>query len=409
MVQRRHTRITYRLELWRAAMQGVLETAATTFLLLIAVRWFQAGALAKGWVAAGSSIGLLASPLVVWHVSRKGWRSAQAAAGIAVAGAIVFALMAVMPWSSVFIVGSMAGLTATAAAIPLMTQIYQENYPAAARGRLFSRTVMLRIGAATVFSFLAGRWLNAHLSHFQWLLAIFALAFGVSAWCLHQIPSRPLSNEGGGHPWRAWRYVREDRLFRYTLAAWMLMGWANLMMWPLRVEYLANERFGLKLPVLTIALLVGVIPNAVRLLISPLWGWLFDRMNFFALRVILNLGFALGILAFFTGHSMPALILGAVVFGVANAGGDVAWSLWVTKLAPPTRVADYMSVHTFLTGVRGVLAPLTAYALASPENLGWLAAGCAGLILVASAILVPEIKLDRERRHGVALVEDVSE
>jgi len=409
MVQRRHTRLTYRLELWRAAMQGVLETAATTFLLLIAVRWFQAGALAKGWVAAGSSIGLLASPLVVWHVSRKGWRSAQAAAGIAVAGAIVFALMAVMPWPPVFIVGSVAGLTATSAAIPLMTQIYQENYPATARGRLFSRTVMLRIGAATVFSFLAGRWLNAHLSHFQWLLAIFALAFGVSAWCLHQIPSRPLSDEGGTHPWRAWRYVREDRLFRYTLAAWMLMGWANLMMWPLRVEYLANERFGLKLPVMTIALLVGVIPNAVRLLISPLWGWLFDRMNFFALRVILNLGFALGIIAFFTGHSMPALILGAVVFGVANAGGDVAWSLWVTKLAPPTRVADYMSVHTFLTGVRGVLAPLTAYALATPQNLGWLAAGCAGLILVASAILVPEIKLDREKRRGVALVEDVSE
>jgi zinc transporter ZupT len=72
-------------------------------------------------------------------------------------------------------------------------------------------------------------------------------------------------------------------------------------------------------------------------------------------------------------------------------------------------VADYMSVHTFLTGVRGVLAPLSAYALATPDNLGWLAAGCAGLILVASAMLIPEIKVDRERRRGTALVEEVSE
>lgn len=409
MAQSRHTRITYGRELWRALMQGVLETASTTFLLLIAVRWFQSGALAKGLVAAGSSIGLLVSPLVVWHVSRHGWRAAQAAASIALAGAVVFGVMAVLPLQPVFILGSVAGMTAMAAAIPLMTQIYQENYPTAERGKLFSRTVMVRILAATAFSFLAGRWLNQHLGHFPWLLVIFALAFAVSAWCLHRMPSRPLSDEGGRHPWRAWRYVREDRLFRHTLAAWMLMGWANLMMWPLRVEYLANERFGLKLPVMTIALLVGVIPNAVRLLMSPLWGWLFDRMNFFTLRVVLNLGFALGIVAFFTGHSMPALVMGAVVFGVANAGGDVAWSLWVTKLAPPARVADYMSVHTFLTGVRGVLAPLTAYLLATPENLGWLAAGCAGLILLASAILIPEIKLDRERRQGTALVEEVSE
>jgi MFS family permease len=376
---------------------------------LIAVRWFQTGALAKGWVAAGSSIGLLVSPLVVWHVSRKGWRAAQAAATVALAGAGIFVLMAAIPTEPVFIVGSVLGLTAMAGTIPLMTQIYQNNYPATERGKLFSRTVMVRIAAATAFSYLAGRWLDVRLDHFRWLLFLFAFAFAVSAWCLHRMPSLPLSDEGGRHPWRAWRYVREDRLFRQTLAAWMLMGWANLMMWPLRVEYLANERFGLQLPVLTIALLVGVIPNAVRLLMSPLWGWLFDRMNFFALRVILNLGFALGIVAFFTGHSLPALIVGAAVFGVANAGGDVAWSLWVTKLAPPSRVADYMSVHTFLTGVRGVLAPLSAYALATPDNLGWLAAGCAGLILLASAMLLPEIKADQARRRGAALVEEVSE
>ncbi|WCJ60268.1 MFS transporter [Fontisphaera persica] len=409
MAQSRHTRITYGLELWRALMNGVLETASTTFLLLIAVRWFGAGALAKGLVAAGSSIGLLVSPLVVWHVSRRGWRPAQAAASVALMGACLFALMALLPLGPVFIVGSVLGMTAMAGTIPLMTQIYQNNYPAAERGKLFSRTVAVRIAAATAFSYLAGRWLDARLDHFPWLLLMFAVAFGVTAWCLRRMPSRPLSDEGGRHPWRAWRYVREDRLFRQTLAAWMLMGWANLMMWPLRVEYLANERFGLQLPVLTIALLVGVIPNAVRLVMSPLWGWLFDRMNFFTLRVVLNLGFALGIVAFFTGHSLPSLVVGAVVFGVANAGGDVAWSLWVTKLAPPARVADYMSVHTFLTGVRGVLAPLSAYALATPDNLGWLAAGCAGLILVASAMLIPEIKVDRERRRGTALVEEVSE
>ena len=86
------------------------------------------------------------------------------------------------------------------------------------------------------------------------------------------------------------------------------MGFANLMMLPLRVEYLANERYGLALSTSTIALLTGVIPNLARLVVSPLWGRLFDQINFFLLRIILNLGFALGILTFFTGKP-PAAIL----------------------------------------------------------------------------------------------------
>ena len=40
------TAVTYRYEQWRALSSGVLETAGTTFLLLIAVRWYEAGALA---------------------------------------------------------------------------------------------------------------------------------------------------------------------------------------------------------------------------------------------------------------------------------------------------------------------------------------------------------------------------
>ena len=159
----------------------------------------------------------------------------------------------------------------------------------------------------------------------------------------------------------------------------------------------------------TVALLTGVIPNIARLILNPIWGWLFDRMNFFVLRITLNIGFTLGILSFFTTGSVLGLVLGAVLFGVSNAGADVAWSLWVTKFAPAERVADYMSVHTFFTGLRGVLAPLVAFSLISrwdPHVLGWISAA---LIIVGSAFLVPEIKFGRNARPGAALVEEVSD
>lgn len=144
-----------------------------------------------------------------------------------------------------------------------------------------------------------------------------------------------------------------------------------------------------------IALYTLVVPNLARLLMSPVWGRLFDRMNFFVLRCALNLGFALGIAAFFTSNTTPGLVLGAVVYGVSTAGGDVAWSLWTTKVAPPDRVADYMAVHTFLTGVRGVLAPMAAFWAVerlAPSQMGWAAAL---MIVAATALLLPEIRRGR--------------
>lgn len=403
------TRRTYRLELQRAVANGILESAGSTFLLLIAVRAFQAGAIPKALVASGGSAGLMLTPLVVSQVARMGVPAAVAASRIALVGSVVFLVMAILPQLPVFVFGSVITMAAASSSIPLMTQVYQENYPEEKRGKLFSHAVMIRIGTAALFSEVAGRILSYDMSLYRWLLVGFSLAFLFAANRLSRCPSTRLTEEGGSHPFRAMRYARDDRLFRDTLISWMLMGFANLMMLPLRVEYLASEKYSLQLDPRQIALLVGVIPNVARLVMSQVWGWLFDRMNFFLLRVVLNIGFAIGILTFFMSNSRVGLIVGAIVFGVSSAGGDVAWGLWVTKLAPPDRVADYMSVHTFLTGVRGVVAPLVAFNLAGRLSLGSLGLFSAMLILLSSLMLLPELKYGWRGRPTRALPGQVSE
>jgi MFS family permease len=408
------TAITYRCECWRALSTGVLEAAGTVFLLLIAVRCYEAGPLSKALVASGGSLGLLLSPWLVSKVEALGWPVAKAASRMAGLGAITFLIMALVPVLAVYVAGCVVALTTSAAAIPLMTQIYQENYPDRERGRRFARTMMIRIAAAALFSHVAGRALSGHFDRFRWLLLIFAGASALAAWSLARCPSRPLSVSGGKHPFHALRFFRDDRLFRQTIISWVFLGFALLMMAPLRVEYLANTKYGVKwhgqlLTASTIALLTGVIPNLARLVFNPIWGWLFDHTNFFTLRLTLNLGFALGILSFFVTGTAAGLVAGAIVFGISNAGADVAWSLWVIKFAPPERVADYMSVHTFFTGARGVLAPLAAFYLVSglPLNvMGWISVG---LIGIGSAVLVPEIKFGRTARPAAALVEEISD
>lgn len=405
----RDTQLTFHYERWRAVTAGIIETAGTTFLLLIAVRWFEAGATAKAMLAAGSSIGLLLSPVVVSWVAHSQLPAARAAARVFWVGAGAFFLAALVPRLPVYVALATVAMTCSSAVLPLLTQIYQDNYPAKRRGRLFSRTFIIRIATAVVFSWAAGEFLSRWLEWFRLLLALFGLCFVSGGWCLARIPSRPITNDGGSHPLRALRIVGQDALFKRTLISWMILGFANLMMLPLRVEYLANATHGLVLSVAAVTLYSEVLPNIARLCMSPVWGWLFDHMNFFALRAMLNLGFAIGIVTFFVGDSVAGLVIGALVYGVSRAGGDVAWSLWVTKLAPPDRVADYMSVHTFTTGLRGVVAPAVAFHALQHFSLpamGWFSAG---LIVIATVMLLPEIKTLDKVREGEPLVEEVSE
>ena len=96
------TALTYRHERWRAVASGVLETAGTTFLLLIAVRWFHAGALAKAFIAGGGSLGFIFSPWIVSRVERLGWRGRGGVApGAGGAGSTL--AMAAVPILPVFV------------------------------------------------------------------------------------------------------------------------------------------------------------------------------------------------------------------------------------------------------------------------------------------------------------------
>src|SRR5262245_47747825 len=205
MESAQRTAITYRWECLRAPAAGVLERAATVFLLLIAVREFDAGALAKALVAGGGSLGLLVAPLLVRFVEARRWPVARAASRIVALGAISFLGMAAFPAVPVYVAGSVVALTTFSTIIPLLTQMYQENYPVTERGRRFSRTMMLRIGAAALFSDLAGRGLSGHIDRFRWLLLVFAAAAAFTSFALMRCPSRPLTAVAGTHPFHAFR------------------------------------------------------------------------------------------------------------------------------------------------------------------------------------------------------------
>lgn len=398
-VRQRRNR-TFQLELRRAVTAGVLETSAAAFLLLIAVQHFQTGATAKALLVMGGPLGLLLSPLAVSLTRKMRWKAATGAAAASWMGCAAFLAAALFGDLRVFVPACMIGVMSLTMGIPMLTQIYQENYPASERGDLFSKAVMLRVFAAAVFAWVGGLWLDAHMDGYRLLMLAFATAAGMGAWWVGKCPSTLLHFAASSNPLHGMRHVRSDKLFRWLLASWMLMGLGNLLMLPLRVEFLANPRYGIELSPPMIALVVTMIPSLTNLVFARFWGRLFDRMNFFLLRIILNAFFVAAIASFFIYGGMVGFVLGGFFFGMATSGGNVAWSLWVTKVAKPEFVADYMGVHSFLTGLRGMLAPLLGFYLIGWIRMSSLAWWSLGAIAIASLMLVPEAKTLHRRRSA---------
>jgi hypothetical protein len=303
-----------------------------------------------------------------------------------------------------FLVGGVLGIASIHAVIPLVTLTYQRNFPATDRGRRVGWGMTVKVAASATAGLVVGGLLVDDLGRWWWIVAAGAVALVAVAACQAATPSAPLESVPGRRqgPWPHVALLAEDRRLRLTLIAWMFMGFGNLMLLPLRVEYLASPEYGIDADAARITLLTITVPSLCRLVAMPAFGVVFDRLSFFSSRIVVNVLFAAYVAAFFTGTGTVGLFVGAVVLGVASAGGDLMWNLWVTKFAPPDRVADYMGLHTFSTGLRAVTAPLVGFAVVERLPLHVVAGLAATMMVVASAALVPEARAERALRAATA-------
>ena len=403
-------RDTFGWERWRSVFAGVIDSIPITFLLLMAVKYYRAGTTAQTLIATEGSLGLILSPFSVVLFRRLGWRIADCIALLYALGSLGFLAAALFPNLHTYGAGAIFALACGTSAVPLLTELYRQNYPRNRRGTLFSVTVMIRVASAGAFSLVAGGILSRDIGLTPALLALFALCFLGTALVARRFPSTPLPAGNGRVPiWHPFRALGTDVVFRKLIVVWILMGFGNLMMVPLRVLYLVEPRYGLHYPEWKVALLTGVIPAAVHLACCPVWGRLFDRVNFFLLRTLMNLLFMGSHLAFFTARDLHGFVVGSVLMGCAFAGGNIAWSLWVTKVSRPADVADHMSVHTFFTGVRALVAPIVAIPLSTVVPIWVVLAVSVILILLSCVPMLSELQTLGRAPGGEPLVGEMKD
>ena len=391
---------TFRLEILRALPAGFIDTAATTFALFIAIRVFELPPAMKAAMLSAGSVGLLCSLFIVQIARRLGRPVNTLAAVIWLLAFIGFSIASLSEGkAALYFTGCFFAFTALGMSAPLTAQIYRKHYSSHSRGRLFSVTAMIRASAAGLVAWLAGVWISSHGNEFSPLFCCYAIACLMMAGCMLAVAPVVLRRTARLQWFDAFRHVGNDAPFRKLLKVWMVFGLGNLLSFALFVEYISNPAYGFAYDAKTVGIITSTVPMIAFIACVVPWGTIFDRLPFYSVRALVNVFFILGILIYFLGNGFYTLCLGIGLHGVARSGGNILWTLWVTRFADSERVVEYMSVHSFLTGARGVMAPFLAYALASYASPMWVAGTSASLIFLSTLAIIPEIRQElRERR-----------
>ena len=385
---------TQKYDLRRNFFNGIVEASFSATALLVAIRHFGASDNAKSLIAGGSCLGFLLAPGFLLLIGKSKLPVSRICA-LLMLGAAIGILLSATANSAWVYAGWLLLACVLAGQVPsLMVHIYSRNYPSGQRGRKISGNLMLSavVGAGTAL--IIGWILDQDLNHFRPGAVVIFLFCTCTAYFHLKIPSVPLKPGAGGLS-KDLRHALKDRLFFWMLTGWMLMGIGNLVTIPLRVEYLANPVYGIDASNTVVLAITLVVPLFTRVASIPVWGWAFDRFNLAFVRIAINLFFLVGLFLYFQTQNFSLLCLAAGLIGLATGGGTMAWTLWVTRVAPAGRESSYMSIHSFFTGVRGVPAPFVGYWIITtlgPGQVGWTS-----VILIGMSSLI-FLALARDRR-----------
>ena len=380
---------TYRWDRVRGAGHGITETCWQVFALLVAIRVFQADESIKQFIPAGLGIGFLLSPLGLSIFNRLKLPVSTIIAILWVLVAVALFLMCLANSIITFVACIAAAQILASQGIPLLTHLYTSNYPASSRGSRLSTTFVIASFCGIAFGYLGGRLLDLNERMYPVLFGAGVLAALLYAYAVYKIPSEPAVQLRSRNPFTCMAIAWQDQLFRRMLIAWMLLGIGSLMLIPIRVEYLANPVYGINASNAQVSLLLISTVLTFRLLSTKLWGGLFDRINVVTLRILINGIFMLSISLFFFTDQIWSIGAGCALLGIGFGGGGILWSLYVTKLAPPDKVAAYMSVHGSTTGLRMTLSPFIGYSVVHfthPALVAWISLG---LISLSTILFLP--------------------
>ncbi|MDR2806571.1 MAG: hypothetical protein LBB11_00205 [Puniceicoccales bacterium] len=361
-------RKTFRLDCFRFILQGFIDVEFKTYVLLIAIRVFDMSNVEKGILAAASYIGMASTPFALRFFTQIYPLSNHRT--VALLLFLVSTMVGIALYTHqglIFLMAIFMAKVLYKQTLPFVTDIYHQNYPKERRGWIIGQLFMILAISGIVFAYFCGQLLDCSLDYYRWILFLAMLAAFCCGCIFLKIPNGRVLPADGKSFWRSnLSILLNDRLFTLVLGLWSLMSVACQMTFPLRLEYLANQRYGLHLSNSDITLILVTIPTITRIGSSLFWGKFFDTQNLAIMKIAINLCFLLSIVTFFFTQNFALWVLSTLALGLGYSGNLTAWQLWITKIVPsPEKLGIYVSLDVAIMGFRDAFSVALGYLLLS--------------------------------------------
>ena len=352
---------TLKWELFRNFGEGVSQALYQSLSLIVLVtafaktdftHWYEA------MISSAGFVGMMLAPFYVSLLAKGGFKKSTLIAWPTLVSGLLLIVIATGTTAASFAVLCFFAFVILPMRLPLVTSIYADNFPSDRRGKYSSYALMVAQSTTVAFYFFGGRWLEYQMDNYTWLFFIAALVVCLSSYSASKIPTEVHEKSATTNFLKSLSLIKEDRAFGLVLVVWFMFGFANLWIMPIRVNFLDEQ---LHLSAFEMSLVLGVIPEAARFVFTPVWGRIYDKVHFIKLRMLLNVFLLISIAMFFWSTTIVGVAVASILFGMGLSGGRLAWGIWVSKMAPKNRIAEYMAVHVFLTGLRGTVGPFIGF------------------------------------------------
>jgi MFS family permease len=261
-------------------------------------------------------------------------------------------------------------------ATPAYAAVIKEVYPDNQRGRIMSYTRAALLMASVLTTFLIGPLLK--VVSYRYVFPVTCLFGLAAALVFGRIPvpgpAQPLNAEGAeeaagraprrgsGEAFRAtlgflgstMRIFHTDRGYRWFALSVFTYGFGNLMIVPV-IPFIQVDR--LHISTNHIALLAN-LAQIVAAVSYFYWGRYVDRhspLKAVVVNILLN---ALIPVFYLIATSKWMLVPAFCLAGITQAGIDLAYFNSILSFANEENASRYQALHSFLLGIRGVIAPL---------------------------------------------------
>ncbi|MFW7379989.1 MAG: hypothetical protein ACOH5I_14340 [Oligoflexus sp.] len=285
-----------------------------------------------------------------------------------------------------------------ALASPFQGVIYGLRFGKKDRGRVVALLKQWQTLASVIVAWGIGSAMEWSTDAFRWLFLPVAI-YGL--WTCRQyskidIPVAEEKLKQRPQVFQSLACLKHDVNFAKFLFFQFILGLSNIAGVTVMQIYVNDQNF-LNASPASAAWVTGVLPPLFMFLSIRIWGAVFDRISIVWYRALTSLAMAIGF-AIYPLLGISGAMIGALIWGIGRGGGQLAWSIGILTFAGEKRSAEYLAVHTFLTGVRGVMAPFIGvwaiHSSLSPAQLFWTVSIIIATTALATVIWVanPEPK-----------------